>query len=133
MQWGLFGMLAKEFVCPGNSALRVKESLRCASNKCREAPVRFGSVTVRGWNGSSGSGFRFRRFLCEKGFSVFHYNLAGKDGSSSGSVPGKRFRRFRFRYRFRENGSDGSDSRFRLVVSDSHVHLRNHNQLHVSF
>ena len=25
----------------------------------REAPVRFGSVTVWGWNGSSGSGFRF--------------------------------------------------------------------------
>ena len=24
---------------------------------------RFGSVTVWGWNGSSGSGFRFRRFL----------------------------------------------------------------------
>ena len=29
----------------------------------RVAPVRFGSVTVWGWNGSSGSGFRFRRFL----------------------------------------------------------------------
>ena len=41
---------------------------------------RFGSVTVRGWNGSSGSGFRFRRFLCKKGFSLFQYSLAGKDG-----------------------------------------------------
>ena len=49
------------------------------------APVRFGSVTVRGWNGSSGSGFRFRRFLCEKGFSAFQYSLKGKDGSGFGS------------------------------------------------
>ena len=54
------------------------------SDMCREAPVRFGSVTVRGWNGSSGSGFRFRRFLCKKGFSVFQHNLTGKDGSGSG-------------------------------------------------
>ena len=52
--------------------------------KSREAPVRFGSVTVWGWNGSSSSGFRFRRFLCKKGFSVFQYNLTGKDGSGSG-------------------------------------------------
>ena len=44
---------------------------------------RFGSVT--GWNASSGSGFRFRRFLCKKGFSVFQYNLTGKDGSGFGS------------------------------------------------
>ena len=51
---------------------------------CREAPVRFGSVTVWGWNGPSGSGFRFRRFLCKKGFSVFQYNLTGKDGSDPG-------------------------------------------------
>ena len=27
-----------------------------------------GSVTVREWNGSSGSGFRFWRFLCKKVF-----------------------------------------------------------------
>ena len=46
---------------------------------------RFGSVTVRDWNGSSGSGFRFRRFLCKKGFSVFQYFLTGKDGSGFGS------------------------------------------------
>ena len=32
-------------------------------SKLRVAPVRFCSVTVWGWNGSSGSGFRFRRFL----------------------------------------------------------------------
>ena len=30
--------------------------------KNRETPVRFGSVAVWGWNGSSGSGFRFRQF-----------------------------------------------------------------------
>ena len=52
----------------------------------REAPVRFGSVAVRGWNGSSGSGFRFRRFLCKnRGFSVFQYSLTGQDGSGFGS------------------------------------------------
>ena len=41
----------------------------------RVAPVRFGSVKVGVWNGSSGSGFRFRRFLCKKGLSVFQYSL----------------------------------------------------------
>ena len=56
----------------------------CDCDFLREAPVRFGSVTVSGWNGSSGSGFRFRRFLCKKGFSVFQYILTGKDGSGSG-------------------------------------------------
>ena len=50
----------------------------------REAPVRFGSVTVWGWNGSSGSGFRFRRFLCQKGLSVSQYSFTGKDGFCSG-------------------------------------------------
>ena len=45
---------------------------------------RFGSVTVRGWNGSSGSEFWVRRFLCEKGFSVFQYIFKGKDGSGFG-------------------------------------------------
>ena len=52
---------------------------------CREAPVRFGSVTVWGWKGSSGSGFRFWRFLCKTGFSVFLYSLTGRDGSGFGS------------------------------------------------
>ena len=38
--------------------------------RSRETPVRFGSVAVSGWNGSSGSGFRFggssvkRALLC---------------------------------------------------------------------
>ena len=68
----------------------------------RVAPFRFGSVTVWGWNGSTGSGFRFRRFLCKQGFSAFQYSLTAKDGSVPVSVPGKRFRRFRFRFRFRE-------------------------------
>ena len=44
----------------------------------------YGSVTVRGWNGSSGSGSRFRWFLSKKGFSLFQYSLTGKDGSGSG-------------------------------------------------
>ena len=52
------------------------------------ATVRFRSVTVRAWNGSSGSAFRFRRF-CKKGFSVFQYSLTGKDGSGSGFGSGK--------------------------------------------
>ena len=62
---------------------------------CRETPVRFGSVMVWGWNGSSGSCFRFRRFLCKKRFSVFQHSLVLV------SVPGTRFLRFRFRFRFR--------------------------------
>ena len=45
---------------------------------------RFGSVTVRGWNGSSGSGFRFRRFLCKGFFFVLQCSFTGKDGSGSG-------------------------------------------------
>ena len=50
----------------------------------RVAPVRFGSVTVWGWKGSISSGFRFRRFLYKKGFSVFQYIFKGKDSSGSG-------------------------------------------------
>ena len=46
---------------------------------------RFGSFTVWGWKGSTGSGFRFRRFLYQKGFSVFQYIFKGKDSSGSGS------------------------------------------------
>ena len=61
--------------------------------------LRFGWVTVRGWNGSSGSGFRFRRFLCKTGFSLF-------------SVQFNRKGRFRFRFRFLKNGSGGSGSAF---------------------
>ena len=66
----------------------------------RVAPVRFGSVTVRGWNGSSGSGFRFRRFLEGGGFCVFQYSLAERTVPVPVSVRWKRFRRFRFRVRF---------------------------------
>ena len=33
--------------------------LQAKNSNCREAPVRFGSVTVWEGNGSSGSGFRF--------------------------------------------------------------------------
>ena len=74
---------------------------------------RFGSVTVWGWNGSSGSDFRFRRFLFRKGFSVFQHSLAGKDGSGFGSWKngsggsGSAFG-------FGKNGSDGSGFRFRF-------------------
>ena len=41
----------------------------------RVARVRFGSVMVWGWNGSSISGVRFQRFLWGKGFAVFQYRL----------------------------------------------------------
>ena len=49
----------------GDSRFTVKE-LRIHTEDSafsRVAPVRFGSVTVRAWDDSSGSGFRFRRFL----------------------------------------------------------------------
>ena len=58
-----------------------------------------GSVTVWGWNGSSGSSFRFWRFLCKRVFLCV-------------SVEFNRKGRFRFRFRFLENGSGsrlGSD------------------------
>ena len=51
---------------------------------------RFGSVTGRGWNGSSGSGFRFWRFLCKTRFLSFQHSLTGKDGSGSGFGSWKR-------------------------------------------
>ena len=77
----------------------IKLELMPAQN--REAPVRFSSVTVRGWNSSSSSGFRFRRFLCKRGFSAFQYSLTGKDGSGFG---------------FLENGSGGSAFGFGKAV-----------------
>ena len=52
----------------------------------REAPVRFGSVTVWGGNSSSRSGFRFWLLLCKKGFSVFQFNRAGPKGVSTKGV-----------------------------------------------
>ena len=51
--------------------LRVMQGLHLENDYFRVALVRFGSVTVRAWNGSSSSGFRFRRFLRGSGFSVF--------------------------------------------------------------
>ena len=60
------------------SVLAPLPSTSLKAEDSREAPDRFGSVTVWGWNGSSGSGFRFRRFLFKKGswwtfriFSIF--------------------------------------------------------------
>ena len=48
---------------------------------------RFGSVRLRFGDGTVQAvpGFRFWRFLCKKGFSVFQYSLTGKDGSGFGS------------------------------------------------
>ena len=63
---------------------------------------RFGSVTVRLWNGSSGSGFRFRRFLWGRVFLCFSTDSQTGTVPKPVSVPGKRFRRFRFRFRFLE-------------------------------
>ena len=40
---------------------------KCSLPVLREAPVRFGSVTIWGWNGSSGSSFRFRFGSSAKG------------------------------------------------------------------
>ena len=44
----------------------------------------FGSVTVRWWNGLSGSGFRSSSCFGEGNFPVFQYRLLERDGSSSG-------------------------------------------------
>ena len=63
---------------------RSSTEAHCKGQNDREAPVRFGSVTVWGWKGSCGSGFRFWRFLCKRGSSVFQYSLTGRDGSGSG-------------------------------------------------
>ena len=70
------------FEACGDSGTFLETFPRCPHN--RETLVRNGSVAVWGWNGSSGSGFWFRRFLCKKGFSVFQYSLTKKDGSGSG-------------------------------------------------
>ena len=76
---------------------RHSQERRIFSQNCRVATVRFGSVTVRAWNGSSGSFFRFRRFLWGKGFSAFQQSSSRKA-------------RFRFLFRFLRNGSGGSGS-----------------------
>ena len=73
-------------ICLANQRFRnARAKLRKIFSFGREAPVQFGSVTVWGWKGSSGSGFRFWRFLCKRGFSVFQYSLTGRDGSGFGS------------------------------------------------
>ena len=51
------------------------------NNQGGPGSVRFGYRS--GVERFGGSGFRFRRFLCKKGFSVFQYSLTGKDGSDS--------------------------------------------------
>ena len=67
---------------------------------------RFGSATVWGWNGSSCSGFRFRRYLCKKGFLCFR--TVHRKG------------RFRFRFRFLEDSSGGSGSAFGFGAHNRH-------------
>ena len=68
-----------------DSVLQPPPPLKTLTDINREAPVRFGSVAVRGWNGSSGSGFRFRRLLCKKRlFCVSVQFATGKDSSGSG-------------------------------------------------
>ena len=82
----------------------------------REAPVRFGSVTVWGWKGSSGSGFRFWRFLCKRGLSVFQYSLT-REGRFQFrfAVPGKAVPTVPVPLSVsRKNGSDSSGFRFRF-------------------
>ena len=54
------------------------------SNKGAVAPVRFGLVVFYAWDGSSGSGFQFRRFLAGKGF-LLYYNTDSTDRNGSGS------------------------------------------------
>ena len=41
----------------------------------RLAPLQFGSAAVRAWDGSSGSGYLFRRFLWKKGLSALLYSF----------------------------------------------------------
>ena len=55
----------------------------------------FGSVTVRAWNGLSGSGFQFRRLLGGKTFLCISVQFKGMA---------------RFRFRFLKDGSSGSAS-----------------------
>ena len=109
-KWGPREMNSKMVVVVVGPSINSENRISYSENH-REVPVRFGSVTVWEGNGSSGSGFRFWRFLCKKGLSVFQFSLTGKDGSSSSfgswtTVPGgsgsasgfgkKRFWRFRF-------------------------------------
>ena len=63
----------------------VFSGLLLKSTENREAPVRFGSVTVWGWNGSSGSGVRFWRFLCKKGFFFLCFSRVEHERTVPGS------------------------------------------------
>ena len=65
-----------------NPNLKSKET---TTKQQKTGRPRFDSVTVWGWDGSSGSDFWFWRFLCKRGFSVFQYRLTGKAGSGFGS------------------------------------------------
>ena len=49
---------------PSSLNLRLQRLGRSLNIKSQGGPVRFGLVTIRAWDGSSGSGFRLRRFLC---------------------------------------------------------------------
>ena len=73
----------------------------------------YGFVTVCTWNGPSGSGFLFRRFLWRKGCSVFPFGFF-REGTVL--VPGfsswKRFQWFWFCFWFLKKGSSGSGSAF---------------------
>ena len=73
------------------------------SHLCRVTPV--GSVTVWGWNGSSGSGFRFQPRI-----QRFLGGGRGQRGTVlvQVSIPEKRLRQFQFRVGCWENSSDGS-------------------------
>ena len=62
---------------------------------------RFGSVTVRAWDSSSGSGFRFRRFLPARFFFLFQCCFKRK-GRFRFWFLKSRFRRFRLLFLFQQ-------------------------------
>ena len=70
------------FFSAGFLAMWLRQQLRLCDLGAL-SPVRFSSLAVWGWNSSSSSGFRFRQFLCKKGF--LYFSLTGKDGSGFGS------------------------------------------------
>ena len=66
---------------PRNTCCRAKLSPRGLFSGV--SPVRFGYGL--GWNGSSGSGFRFLRCLWEGGLYVFQHAVTERDSSGFGS------------------------------------------------
>ena len=80
------------------------------------APVRFGSVTVGEWNGSSGSVFGSEGSSAKRVLPVFQYSFTGKDdsGSGFGSILENGSGGSGSAFGFVKNGSDGSGSRFRF-------------------